>query len=103
MSTAVKVLLIVGLSLLAVGPCSGLGMTVLGIREVYETMALAGEMGDSSLLAAGISKALGATVMGLLVGGMGLVIALVGLIIHLASQPGPARRLPRQGSPVPRE
>ena len=89
MSTAVKVLLIVGLSLLAVGPCSGVGGTVLGILEVYETMALAGEMGDPSLMAAGISKALVSTVFGLVIGGLGLLVALVGLILHIATRPGP--------------
>jgi hypothetical protein len=100
MSTAVKVLLIVGLSLLAVGPCSGVGGTVLGILEVYETMALAGEMGDPSLMAAGISKALVSTVFGLVIGGLGLLVTLIGLIVYIATRPGRGQSLPPQATPL---
>ena len=51
----------------ALSPLLGLFGTVLGMMESFETVALAGEMGDPSLLASGISKALVTTAFGLFV------------------------------------
>jgi biopolymer transport protein ExbB len=48
-------------------PLLGLFGTVVGMIECFETVAVAGELGDPSLLASGISKALVTTEFGLLV------------------------------------
>lgn len=51
----------------ALAPLLGLFGTVLGMIESFETVAIAGSMGDPSLLASGISKALVTTAFGLFV------------------------------------
>lgn len=51
----------------ALAPLLGLFGTVLGMIESFETVAIAGSMGDPSLLATGISKALVTTAFGLFV------------------------------------
>jgi biopolymer transport protein ExbB len=48
-------------------PLLGLYGTVIGMIECFETVAVAGELGDPSLLASGISKALVTTAFGLIV------------------------------------
>jgi biopolymer transport protein ExbB len=51
----------------ALAPLLGLFGTVLGMMECFQTVAVAGAMGDPSLLAEGIAKALVTTSWGLLV------------------------------------
>jgi biopolymer transport protein ExbB len=48
-------------------PLLGLLGTVLGIIDTFEMIAIAGRMGDPSIMAAGISKALVCTAFGLVV------------------------------------
>lgn len=48
-------------------PLMGLLGTVIGIRESFRTVALAGEMGNPAMLAGGIEKALITTIYGLIV------------------------------------
>lgn len=48
-------------------PLVGLFGTVLGMIESFDTVALMGELGDASMLAAGISKALVTTAGGLII------------------------------------
>jgi biopolymer transport protein ExbB len=51
----------------SLAPLLGLFGTVIGMIESFETVAIAGAMGDPSLLASGISKALVTTAWGLMV------------------------------------
>jgi biopolymer transport protein ExbB len=51
----------------ALAPLLGLFGTVLGMMDCFQTVAVAGAMGDPSLLAEGIAKALVTTAWGLLV------------------------------------
>jgi biopolymer transport protein ExbB len=51
----------------ALAPLIGLLGTVVGIRECFRDVALAGEMGNPSMLAGGIEKALITTIYGLVV------------------------------------
>lgn len=62
-------------------PLLGLFGTVLGMIESFDTVALMGELGDASMLAGGISKALITTAGGLLV-----AIPALGLYYHLRSR-----------------
>ncbi len=51
----------------AIAPLLGLFGTVLGMIEAFESVTIAGEMGDPSILSASISKALVTTAFGLFV------------------------------------
>ena len=55
------------LAVATLSPLLGLFGTVLGMIESFETVAVAGSMGDPALLATGISKALVTTAFGLFV------------------------------------
>ena len=55
------------LAVATISPLLGLFGTVLGLIDSFETVAVAGYMGDPSLLAGGISKGLVCTAFGLLV------------------------------------
>jgi biopolymer transport protein ExbB len=55
------------LAVATLSPLLGLFGTVLGMIESFETVAVAGSMGDPTLLASGISKALVTTAFGLFV------------------------------------
>jgi biopolymer transport protein ExbB len=55
------------LAIATICPLFGLLGTVIGIIETFEMIALAGAMGDPSMMAAGISKALVCTAFGLVV------------------------------------
>lgn len=55
------------LAVATLSPLLGLFGTVLGMIESFETVAVAGSMGDPTLLATGISKALVTTAFGLFV------------------------------------
>jgi biopolymer transport protein ExbB len=55
------------LAVATLSPLLGLFGTVLGMMESFETVAVAGSMGDPTLLASGISKALVTTAFGLFV------------------------------------
>lgn len=62
-------------------PLLGLFGTVLGMIESFDTVALMGELGDASMLAGGISKALITTA-----GGLVVAIPSLGLYYHLRSR-----------------
>ena len=55
------------LAVATICPLFGLLGTVIGIIETFETIAVAGAMGDPSIMAGGISKALVCTAFGLVV------------------------------------
>jgi hypothetical protein len=100
LSIAVKVLLIVGLPLLILGPCAGAWITLLGIQETYDRFRLLGETGDPAVFSASIAQAFDAAIYGVAVGGAGGVLVLVGLILHIATRPGRGQSLPPQATPL---
>ncbi len=72
-------------------------LTVAGMVQLYEQMAMAGETGDPSVLAHGVQSALMFTLLGLLVGGVGGALLLAALVVHLVTMD---RRPPIPPQPV---
>ena len=86
MSTSGKILLIVGIILVVLGLCGGLGLSVLGLVGTFDIVAAQGGAASPADLASGISMALVSTAVGLPVALVGLVLLVVGLIVGLKSR-----------------
>jgi len=91
MKPEVKWTLIAGIICMLGAPCAGFIWTVIGMVGDFNTLGHSG-ISDPNLLAAHIGTTLVATMVGLVVGMLGLAILIVATILHftMKSPPAPA-------------
>jgi len=87
--------LITGLIVMFAGPAAGLLGTVLGMMNAFEAAKQSGPAPSPADLSNSITGALTATVVGIAIGAVGMIVAIAAVIAYFATRP------PRPAAPQP--